>query len=60
VADTSLIDRLVGCARLDLRRPTPHEVALVTDGRREGNAANDVTVFQDGELYRLEDPGPTG
>lgn len=53
LADTTLIDRLAGAARLDLHRPTPQDVALVTDRPWEGNAVNYVTVFQDDGLYRM-------
>ena len=53
LADNALVDRLVGDARLELHRPTPQEVALVTDKPWEGNAVNYVTAFQDGDLFRL-------
>ena len=52
-ADSHLIDRLAGDARQQLHRPTPREVAVVMDQPWEGNAVNYVTVFQDGELYRM-------
>ena len=51
--DDSLVERLVGRAELRLHQPTPQNVALVTDEPWEGNATNYVTVFQDGEKYRM-------
>jgi hypothetical protein len=52
-ADSHLIDRLASGARRQLHRPTPREIAVVTDQPWEGNAVNYVTVFQDGDLYRM-------
>jgi hypothetical protein len=52
-AHPARVARLPGGARLDLHRPTPQEIALVTDRPWEGNAVNYVTAFQDGDLYRL-------
>ncbi|WP_165233481.1 hypothetical protein [Aquisphaera insulae] len=51
--DDSLVERLVGRAELRLHHPTPREVALETGEPWEGNATNYVTVFQDGDVYRM-------
>jgi hypothetical protein len=53
LADDHLIDRLTGKAELRLHHPQPREVALVTDRPWEGNAVNYVTVFRDGDVYRM-------
>ena len=51
--DDWLVERLAGKAELRLHQPTPQNVALVTDEPWEGNATNYITVFQDGEKYRM-------
>ena len=51
--DDYLIARMSGGARLRMHRPIPQEVVLVTDQPWEGNACGYLTVFQDGELYRM-------
>ena len=51
--DGALIEQFTGAARLELHHPTPQEVALVMDKPWEGNALNYVTVFQDGDIYRM-------
>ncbi len=51
--DASLVERLSPLAELRLNHPTAQDVALVTDEAWEGNATNYVTVFQDGEKYRM-------
>ncbi|MEW6749734.1 MAG: hypothetical protein AB1505_02000 [Candidatus Latescibacterota bacterium] len=51
--DDALIERLSGRAELRLHHPTPREVSLVTDQAWEGNGTNYVTVFQDGQRYRM-------
>src|SRR5271165_1676121 len=53
MADRTLVDKLGGGTRYDLHRPTPQGIAVVMDKPWEGNAVNYVTVFQDGDLYRL-------
>jgi len=53
MADRTLVDKLTGGARHDLHRPEPQGIAVVMDKPWEGNAVNYVTVFQDGDLYRL-------
>jgi len=53
LADDHLIGRLTGKAELRLHHPQPREVALVTDRPWEGNAVNYVTVFRDGDVYRM-------
>ncbi len=51
--DDFLVARFSGDARLELQRPTPHEVVLVTDRPWEGNTSAYFTVFQDGPRYRM-------
>ena len=51
--DGALIEEIRGNARLELRRPTPGEVVLVTDRSWEGNACGYFTVFQDDGRYRM-------
>ncbi len=51
--DDALVERLVGHAELRLHHPTPREVALETGEPCEGNATNYVTVFRDGDIYRM-------
>ncbi|NPV46366.1 MAG: hypothetical protein HPY69_05390 [Armatimonadetes bacterium] len=53
LVDDALIDTLSGGARQVLHHPAPQDVALVCDEPWEGNATNYVTVFRDGELYRM-------
>jgi hypothetical protein len=58
--DDYLIERLTGHAQLRLHRPTPREVVLVCDRPWEGNGCNYMTVFQDGERYRMYYRGSHG
>ncbi len=51
--DDYLIEQLVGKAQLRLHHPTPREVAIVCDRPWEGNGGNYMTVFQDGNRYRM-------
>ena len=51
--DGALIEEIRGAARLELRRPEPREVVLVTDRSWEGNACGYFTVFQDDGRYRM-------
>jgi len=51
--DDYLIDKLAGDAQLQLHKPVPQEVVLVTDEPWEGNTCAYYTVFRDGELYRM-------
>jgi len=51
--DDFLVERLTGQAQLRLHRPTPREVSLAADQPWEGNACGYVTVFQDGQRYRM-------
>ncbi|MFQ5808360.1 MAG: hypothetical protein ACE5JM_01975, partial [Armatimonadota bacterium] len=53
LVDDYLIDRLEGDARLQLHKPTPQEVVLVTGQPWEGNTCAYYTIFQDGDLYRM-------
>lgn len=51
--DDWLIESISGKAELRLHHPTPQNVALETSEPWEGNATNYVTVFQDGDKYRM-------
>jgi hypothetical protein len=51
--DELLIVTLDGAARQTLHHPTPREVVLVCDRPWEGNGLNYVTVFRDGDLYKM-------
>ena len=53
LTDSHLIERLTGGARQQLHPPEPREVALRMERPWEGNAVNYVTVFRDGNLYRM-------
>ncbi|MCL4692244.1 MAG: hypothetical protein KJ060_07015 [Candidatus Hydrogenedentes bacterium] len=53
VIDSLLIQTFGGKAHFQLHSPTPQEVSLVFDEPWEGNACNYVTVFQDGDRYRM-------
>lgn len=48
-----LIGTLDGEARRTLHHPTPREVVLVADKPWEGNGLNYITVFKDGDLYKM-------
>ncbi|MDP6354462.1 MAG: hypothetical protein QF473_05160 [Planctomycetota bacterium] len=50
--DDWLIEKMEG-AHLHLNRPVPREVAIVFDEPWEGSTSGYVTVFQDGDLYRM-------
>ena len=50
--DDHLIERLSG-AELRLHRPEPQNVVLSHDEPWEGNSCGYVTVFQDGDIYRM-------
>ena len=51
--DQYLIDKTSGDVRFELHKPTPQDVALVTDKPWEGNTCAYYTVFQDGDLFRM-------
>jgi len=53
MVDDCLIERFGGGASLRLHRPEAREVVLVTDKPWEGNMCGYVTVFQDGDRYRM-------
>jgi len=53
LVDDFLIQRLDGDAKLQLHKPLPQEVVLVTDEPWEGNTCAYYTVFQDGDRYRM-------
>ena len=50
--DDHLIERL-SAAELRLHHPQPQNVALRFDAPWEGNSCGHVTVFQDGDIYRM-------
>jgi hypothetical protein len=50
--DEYLIDRLAG-ATLTIHRPSPQNVVLRFDRPWEGNACGYVSVFKDGDTYRM-------
>lgn len=51
--ESALIEKLAGQATLRLHHPTPQEVSLVADQPWEGNGGNYMTVFRDGERFRM-------
>ena len=51
--DRHMVDEISGDARLQLHRPEPREVVLVTGEPWEGNTSAYYTIFQDGDLYRM-------
>jgi hypothetical protein len=53
LVDDDLLDRLGGSARLEVQRPVPGEVVLTADRPWEGNTSAYVTVFQDGDRFRM-------
>jgi hypothetical protein len=53
LVDDWLVESLAGQAQLRLHQPVAREIALVTGEPWEGNATNYVTVFQDGDKYRM-------
>ena len=53
LVDDNLVDRIEGDASLQLHRPEPREVVLVTDQPWEGNTCAYYSIFQDGDLYRM-------
>lgn len=53
LVDDHLIDQLDGDLGLQLQRPEPREVVLVTDKPWEGNTSAYYTVFRDDDRYRM-------
>ena len=51
--DNYLVEALDGEARQILHRPIPREVVFVSNRPWEGNGLNYVTVFQDGDSYKM-------
>jgi len=51
--DDLLIERLSGQAELGLHHPIPREVVFTADRPWEGNLLFHVTVFRDGDIYRM-------
>ncbi|MBN1419286.1 MAG: hypothetical protein JXP34_10945, partial [Planctomycetes bacterium] len=58
--DAALIERLEGRAELRMHRPIPREVAIVADRSWEGNGCGYMTVFRDGDRYRMYYRGAHG
>ena len=50
--DAYLIDAVDGVSR-ELHSPEPQEVAIVSDQPWDGKASHYVTVFQDGDIFRM-------
>lgn len=53
MVDDYLIEGLSGDAELMLHHPIPQEVAITMDKHWEGNSCAYMTVFRDGDLYRM-------
>ena len=51
--DDYLVEALEGEARQILNHPVPREVVFVSNRPWEGNGLNYVTVFQDGDSYKM-------
>ena len=51
--DDYLIERMSGGAELRMHNPTPREIAIEFDQPWEGALCDYVTVFQDGDRYRM-------
>jgi hypothetical protein len=51
--DNLLVDRLEGGAQRVFHHPVPREVVITFDQPWEGNTCGYVTVFRDGERYRM-------
>jgi len=51
--DDFLVDRLMGKAELRLHRPTERKVVFTCDSPWEGNWSGLVTLFKDGDIYRM-------
>jgi len=51
--DGVLIEKMSGQAALRLHHPVPRELALSFDRPWEGSASGYVTVFRDGEVFRM-------
>jgi hypothetical protein len=53
LVDDHLIERMDGDVELQLQRPEPQEVALVTDKPWEGNTSAYYTIFRDDDRFRM-------
>ena len=51
--DNVMVERMVGGAQRVFHRPVPQEVVIKFDKSWEGNACAFVTVFKDGDRYRM-------
>ena len=51
--DEFLIEKLTGQAERRLHHPTPQEVVLRFDAPWEGSGSNYISVFRDGDRYRM-------
>ncbi len=52
-ADDYLIEKLTGAAELRLHQPEPKEIAIIYDAPWEGSGSGYVSVFKDGDTYRM-------
>ena len=53
LVDDYLIEKMSGDVKLQLHKPEPQEVVLVTSHPWEGNTCAYYTLFQDGDLFRM-------
>ena len=53
MVDDYLIERMSRGAELTLHRPAEREVVFTCDKPWEGNASGNITLFQDGGIYRM-------
>ncbi len=51
--DDYMIDQLKGSAKLRLHHPEPQDIAISLDAPWEGSGSGYVSVFHDGERYRM-------
>lgn len=51
--DDLMVDRFEGEVRRVFHQPVPRKIVMTLDQPWEGNTCNFVTVFQDGNLYRM-------
>jgi len=51
--DTFLVDQLKGQAQLRLHHPVPQEEVFVFDAPWEGSGSGYVSIFKDGDIYRM-------
>ena len=51
--DNTIVEQLAGDAQRVFHRPVAREVVIKFNQPREGETSGTVTVFQDGDLYRM-------